>query len=290
MRRILSFLLPFGWIILGLVGFVVVPGEFELRVLVSVLVASSSAMMFRDWGAIIKEYERGGIFFLGRLISRRGPGPVFVWPWETLYIDDTRQRRAPIPVQAATAFGGLNLPFELDVEVFFRLKDPVGFFLAVHQPAESALEKTLVQMTQGAAMVALDQIGAGLFESGHVITELQQIMKTNLSTSLESLGISIDKVEITRLTPPVAIQQASNQRTEAEGYAQAERTRAEAEAYRAEQLRKAYGKDWLANETLDTLKDIFDRVQKSGLKVLGLGGSLRDLFTTTMPVEEDADD
>ena len=88
---------------------------------------------------IVKEYERGVIFRLGRLVGARGPGLFFIIPiFEAMVKLDLRTTVLDVPSQEVITRD--NVPVRVDAVVYFRVMDP---------------EKSIVQVTNYVAATSL---------------------------------------------------------------------------------------------------------------------------------------
>lgn len=291
MRLIMRFL-NLIYIVAGITVGIFVPGDLIGKAISAAGVAFLLTCLFNPENYnVIKAYEKGGIFLWGKLVTRRGPGPAYIFPWETLLVKDTRQQQFSIPVQSATVFGGQNLPFDLDVDIFARTVDPVKLYLSMHEAGNKTEAQLLIQYTQGAATRALDAAGKKLFSNElmdgvAIVTWFNRQLLSELDTATEAIGIKIDNVQITRMTPPPVYTQQTEKLKIAEADASVLRIGSAAEVETVTAQRNAEGADYIKIQWMDTLRYLADQVQKSNLKALTIGGDGRGAFTVNMPLDE----
>jgi regulator of protease activity HflC (stomatin/prohibitin superfamily) len=72
---------------------------------------------------VLKEYERGVIFRLGRMKGTKGPGLIFVIPFidKMIKVD---MRLISVDVSKQEVITKDNVPLMIDAVVYFRVKDP----------------------------------------------------------------------------------------------------------------------------------------------------------------------
>src|SRR5215212_10302074 len=79
---------------------------------------------------IVKEYERGVIFRLGRLVGARGPGLFFLIPWvERMTKVDLRVITMEVPSQEAITRD--NVTVKVNAVIYFKVVDPENAIVKV---------------------------------------------------------------------------------------------------------------------------------------------------------------
>jgi regulator of protease activity HflC (stomatin/prohibitin superfamily) len=180
---------------------------------------------------IVKEYERGVIFRLGRLVGARGPGLFYVIPiLETMVIVDLRTVTYDVPSQEVITTD--NVTVRVNAVVYYRVLDPekavtevVDFRFATSQIAQTTLRSVI-----GQAM--LDEL---LGERDKINLKLQQI----IDDATNPWGIKVSAVEVKDVELPKEMQRAMALQAEAERERRAKIIRAEGEQQAAMKLRDA---------------------------------------------------
>ena len=92
-------------------------GPIAVIVVVAVMVVVSQAIK------ILREYERGVIFRLGKLQGAKGPGLILLWPMiDRMVKMDLRVVTIDVPKQEIMTKD--NVPATVDAVVYFRVVDP----------------------------------------------------------------------------------------------------------------------------------------------------------------------
>ncbi len=172
---------------------------------------------------VLKEYERGVIFRLGRLLPEpKGPGLILVfWPI------DRMMRVSPQDVITLD-----NVSVKVNAVIYFRVMDPTraiveveDFMYATSQLAQTTLRSVLGQ-------VELDSL---LAERDRLNTDLQAI----LDAHTDPWGIKVSMVEVKHVDLPQEMIRAIARQAEAEREKRAKIIHAEGEFQASNQLREA---------------------------------------------------
>ncbi len=180
---------------------------------------------------IIREYERGVILRLGRLVGARGPGIIYVIPWiEQMYRMDLRTITLDVPSQDVITRD--NVSVKVSAVLYFRVIDPSLAVVEVQNflYATSQLAQTTLRSVCGQAQ--LDEL---LAERERLNEQLQEIIDTNT----EPWGIKVMMVEIKHIDLPVDMQRAMARQAEAERLRRAKVINAEGEFQAASRLGEA---------------------------------------------------
>lgn len=180
---------------------------------------------------ILKEYERGVVFRLGRVIPVKGPGLIIIWP----IIDKLVKvglRTVTMDIPAQDVITSDNVTVKVNAVVYFRPIDPVkavteieDYFYATSQIAQTTLRSVLGQ----------SQLDDLLTKREHLNAELQKII--DLQT--EPWGIKVTVVEVKNVDLPEEMQRAIAKQAEAERERRAKVIHAEGEYQAAEKLTQA---------------------------------------------------
>jgi len=157
---------------------------------------------------ILKEYERGVVFRLGRIIPVRGPGLVIIWPViDKLVRVSLRTVTFDVPSQDIITKD--NITVKVNAVVYFRVMDPEkaitaveDFFYATSQIAQTTLRSILGQSQLDELLTNREQLNA----------ELQKVI--DLQT--EPWGVKVTTVEVKNVDLPENMQRAIARQAEAE--------------------------------------------------------------------------
>jgi regulator of protease activity HflC (stomatin/prohibitin superfamily) len=180
---------------------------------------------------ILREYERGVIFRLGRLIAQKGPGLILLIPIvDRMVRVDLRTVTLNIPPQEVITRD--NVPARVNAVAYFRVVDPnnaivevENFLLATSQIAQTTLRSVL-------GKADLDQL---LAERERLNEDLQKI----IDEQTEPWGVKVTTVEIKDVEIPEQMQRAMARQAEAERERRAKIINAEGEFQAAEKLSDA---------------------------------------------------
>ena len=180
---------------------------------------------------IFREYERGVMFRLGRLLDTRGPGVVFKIPFVDQIVKvDLRTITLNIPPQEVITKD--NVPVRVNAVAYFRIVDPQGaivqvenFMVATSQKAQTTLRSVLGQHV-------LDEL---LSEREKINAILQEI----IDEATGPWGIKVSAVEVKDVEIPSGMQRAMARQAEAERERRAKIINAEGEFQAAERLKDA---------------------------------------------------
>jgi regulator of protease activity HflC (stomatin/prohibitin superfamily) len=180
---------------------------------------------------ILREYERGVIFRLGRLIGAKGPGLFFIIPGiDKMLRISLRTVTMDIPPQDVITRD--NVSIKVNAVVYFRVMDPNKAVVEVENYlyATSQLAQTTLRSVVGQA--ELDEL---LSQREKINMTLQDI----LDKHTEPWGIKVSLVETKQVDLPEEMRRAIARQAEAERERRAKIIHAEGEAQAAEKLAEA---------------------------------------------------
>jgi regulator of protease activity HflC (stomatin/prohibitin superfamily) len=180
---------------------------------------------------ILREYERGVVFRLGRLIGVKGPGIIFLIPIvDKLVKVSLRTVVMDIPPQDVITKD--NVSIKVNAVVYFRVVQPDKAIVEVENFlfATSQLSQTTLRSILGQS--ALDEL---LAERDKINSELQKIIDYHT----EPWGIKISNVEVKQIDLPVEMQRAMARQAEAERERRAKVIHAEGEFQASQKLAEA---------------------------------------------------
>ncbi|MDX6504014.1 MAG: hypothetical protein QOE29_1139 [Gaiellaceae bacterium] len=194
-------------------------------VLVILLLVVSSSVK------VAREYERGVVFRLGRLVDTRGPGLFFLIPvMDRMVKVDLRTITLNIPPQEVITKD--NVPARVQAVAYFRIVDAKAavaqvenFMVATLQVAQTTLRALLGQHT-------LDEL---LAEQ----QKINEILQETIDRATEPWGIKVSMVEVKDVEIPSTMQRAMARQAEAERERRAKVINAEGEFQASERLKDA---------------------------------------------------
>jgi regulator of protease activity HflC (stomatin/prohibitin superfamily) len=180
---------------------------------------------------IVKEYERGVVFRLGRLVGPRGPGLILLLPFiERMVKVDLRTVTMDVPAQEVITRD--NVTVRVNAVSYFRVIDPsaavtnvTDYIRATSQIAQTTLRSVLGQSS-------LDEL---LSERDKINAELQRI----IDEQTEPWGVKVSIVEVKDVELPQSMQRAMARQAEAEREKRAKIIHAEGEFQASKQLGEA---------------------------------------------------
>lgn len=162
-----------------------------------------------NWLKVLKEYERGIIFRLGRVLARaKGPGLIFVlYPIDKLVKVSLRTIVLDVPPQDVITRD--NVSVKVNAVVYYRVIDPKKAILEVQDYgyATSQLSQTTLRSVLG--QCELDEL---LAEREKLNSKLQSIIDEHT----DPWGIKVSMVEIKYVDLPQEMQRAMAKQAEAE--------------------------------------------------------------------------
>jgi len=193
--------------------------------------AALAIMLFASAIRILREYERGVIFMLGRFWKVKGPGFIIVIPFiQQMVRVDLRTVVMDVPSQDVISRD--NVSVNVNAVVYFRVIDPEksiiqveNFYEATSQLAQTTLRSVLGQHE-------LDEM---LAERERLNADIQSV----LDQQTDAWGIKVSNVEIKHIDLNESMIRAIAKQAEAERTRRAKVIHAEGEMQAAEKLLSA---------------------------------------------------
>ncbi len=180
---------------------------------------------------IIKEYERGVIFRLGRMVEPRGPGIVYVIPIiEKMSRMDLRVITLDVPPQDVITRD--NVSIKVNAVLYFRVLDPNRAIREVENYLYSTSQLAQTTLRSVCGECALDEL---LAEREKINAHLQTIIDQHT----DPWGIKVTQVAIKQIDLPQEMQRAMAKQAEAERERRAKVIHAEGEFQAAQKLADA---------------------------------------------------
>jgi regulator of protease activity HflC (stomatin/prohibitin superfamily) len=200
------------------------PSGFFFLIIFLIILAASAIK-------ILREYERGVIFRLGRLIGAKGPGIIFIIPGvDKLLRISLRLVTMDVPSQDVITRD--NVSIKVNAVVYFRVVDPnkavvevENYLYATSQLAQTTLRSVVGQMELDELLAHRDKINM----------QLQDI----LDKHTDPWGIKVSLVETKQVDLPENMQRAIARQAEAEREKRAKIIHADGEFQAAEKLTQA---------------------------------------------------
>jgi regulator of protease activity HflC (stomatin/prohibitin superfamily) len=180
---------------------------------------------------ILREYERGVIFRLGKLQGAKGPGVIFLIPVvDKMVRMDLRVVTIDVPKQEIMTKD--NVPATVDAVMYFRVVDPNAAVVKVENfwKATSLIGQTTLRSVLGQS--ALDEL---LSQRDVINLKLQEI----IDKQTEPWGIKVTSVEVKEVSLPDSMKRAMAKQAEAERERRAKVVNAEGEFQAAEKMVQA---------------------------------------------------
>ena len=180
---------------------------------------------------VLREYQRGVLFRLGRLRPLAGPGLVFLIPFvDRMERVDLRTVTMTIPPQEVITRD--NVPARVNAVAYFRVTDPAR---AITEVEEYAVATSQIAQTTLRSVLGRAELDDLLAERDQLNDSLRRI----IDEQTEPWGIKVTTVEIKDVEIPEAMQRAMARQAEAEREKRAKIIHASGELEASRQLTEA---------------------------------------------------
>jgi len=180
---------------------------------------------------ILREYERGVIFRLGRLQQAKGPGLIFLIPFvDKMVRMDLRVITIDVPKQEIMTRD--NVPVTVDAVVYFRVVDPQS---AVTKVENFLRASSLISQTTLRSVLGQSELDELLAHRDKINLQLQEI----IDRQTEPWGVKVTAVEVRDVVLPDSMKRAMAKQAEAERERRAKIVNAEGEFQAAEKMVQA---------------------------------------------------
>ena len=180
---------------------------------------------------VLREYERGVIFRLGRLVGGKGPGIIFLIPLVDRIVK-VSLRTVVLDVPPQDVITKDNVSIKVNAVVYFRVVQPdkaivevENFLFATSQFSQTTLRSVLGQSELDELLAQRDKINR----------QLQEIIDEHT----EPWGIKVSNVEVKQIDLPIEMQRAMAKQAEAERERRAKVVHAEGELQASQKLSEA---------------------------------------------------
>jgi len=180
---------------------------------------------------ILREYERGVVFRLGKLLRAKGPGLVLLIPFvDRMVRMDLRVVTIDVPDQLVMTHD--NVPVTVSAVVYFRVIDPEDAVVKV----ENFLKATsLIAQTTLRSVIGKEELDELLSNREKINSDLQEI----IDRQTEPWGVKVTAVEVKDVVLPDAMKRAMAKQAESERERRAKVINAQGEFQAAEKLAAA---------------------------------------------------
>lgn len=180
---------------------------------------------------VVKEYERGVMFFLGRLKGTRGPGLILVIPiFEKMVLISLRTITMNIPSQKIITKD--NVSIDIAAVAYFHIVDPSRSVVAVEKVGDAVNQISQTTVRNVVGQFSLDQL---LSQTTDINTKIKDVIDAHT----EPWGVQVTAVEIKDISLPENMQRAMAKEAEAERERRAKIVAAEGEFQAAVKLGQA---------------------------------------------------
>ncbi|MBU0647173.1 slipin family protein, partial [Patescibacteria group bacterium] len=180
---------------------------------------------------VVQQYEKGVVFFLGKIVSIKNPGLNWIIPYlQWMRMIDFRTMTMPVPPQKIITKD--NVSVDISAVAYFKIVDAIKSIVAI---------ENVTQAINQIAQTTIRNI-VGRFQLDEVLSERDTINKeirTVLDTHTEPWGVVVELVEIKDIELPENMQRAMAKQAEAEREKRAKIIAAEGELLASEKLGQA---------------------------------------------------
>jgi regulator of protease activity HflC (stomatin/prohibitin superfamily) len=196
-----------------------------------VIIAVLALLLLTMAVKIVKQYEQGVLFRLGRVIGTREAGLTVIIPFVDV-LNRVSLRIVTMPIQSQGIITRDNVSVDVSAVAYFRVVDAVKSVVAIenvgaaiNQIAQTTLRKVVGQHTLDETLAETDRINIDI--------------KTILDVATEDWGVEVTLVELKDIQLPDSMKRAMARQAEAEREKRAKIIAAEGEALAADALGSA---------------------------------------------------
>lgn len=194
-------------------------------------IVALAAFVLPSMVRILREYERGVIFRLGKLLGSKGPGLIFLVPIVDRMVKvDLRIITTDVPKQEMMTRD--NVPVSVDAVVYFRVMDPEAAIVKIENFLKAS---SLIAQTTLRSVIGQSDLDELLSQREKINQQLQEI----IDRQTDPWGIKVSAVEVKDVVLPETMKRAMAGQAEAERERRARVIHAEAEFQAAEKLVQA---------------------------------------------------
>jgi regulator of protease activity HflC (stomatin/prohibitin superfamily) len=200
-------------------------------VLVLAFVAATALVLAGTSVRVLREYERGVVFRLGRVTSQRGPGMIFLLPVIDRMVR-VSLRTVTLEIPAQELITRDNVPARVTAVAYYRIIDSRRSVVEIEDVLAATLQ---IAQTTLRSVLGKAELDALLSERERLNEHLQHI----IDDQTEPWGVKVTAVEIKDVEIPERMQHAMARQAEAERERRAKIINAEGEFQAAARLNDA---------------------------------------------------
>jgi regulator of protease activity HflC (stomatin/prohibitin superfamily) len=197
-------------------------------VIVVIVVAIVALIVLALSLRIVKQYEQGVLFRLGRVLGVRQPGLTFIIP----FVDDLRRvslRIVTMPIQSQGIITRDNVSVDVSAVAYYRVVDAVKSVVAIENVADAINQIAQTTLRKVVGQHTLDET---LSETDRINVSIREI----LDVQTAEWGVVITLVELKDIQLPESMKRAMARQAEAEREKRAKIISAEGESLAADAL------------------------------------------------------
>lgn len=180
---------------------------------------------------VVKEYDRGVVFFLGKVTGVRGPGLIILIPvFEQMTKVTLRTITMNIPSQKIITKD--NVSIDIAAVAYYRIVDPQKAVVAIENVTDAVNQISQTTVRNVVGQFQLDQL---LSQTSDINTQIKEVIDEHT----EPWGVQVTAVEIKDIVLPENMQRAMAKEAEAERERRAKIVAAEGEFQAAQKLGEA---------------------------------------------------
>src|SRR6202167_2328109 len=181
---------------------------------------------------IAREYERGVVFRLGRLIALKGPGLFFLFPFgiDRMRLVDLRVITLEVPQQEVITSD--NVTVKVNAVIFFQVLDPLAAITRVYNFGEATSQIAQTTLRSVLGQSSLDELLGGR-------DKINDRLRTIIDRQTEPWGIKVGTVELKDAQLAESMVRALRRQAEAEREKRAKIIATEGEVQAAQGLANA---------------------------------------------------
>jgi len=180
---------------------------------------------------VLREYERGVIFRLGKLLGAKGPGLIILIPVVDRMVK-MDLRVVTIDVAKQEMMTSDNVPVTVDAVVYFRVVDPIEAVVKVENFWKAT---TLISQTSLRSVIGQAELDSLLSKRDEINKQLQEL----IDRQTDPWGIKVVSVEVKDVVLPETMKRAMAKQAESERERRAKIINSEGEFQAAEKMVQA---------------------------------------------------
>lgn len=178
---------------------------------------------------ILKEWERGAVFTLGRFSQIKGPGVVYIWPIVSRISSVMSTRIQVVSFKTESTFTKDNVPINVDAVMYFQIIDPQKAVLNVENYGSATNYSAQTTLREVLGKSSFDEVLSEREKIGEAAREI-------IDEKTENWGIKVSSVEIRDVIVPQNLQEAMSRQASAERERRSRVTLAIAEVEAAQKM------------------------------------------------------